>query len=86
MGEEVRDVELLARARAGDADAFGVIFRRHVDAAYTHCFRRLGSWSGAEDASSLVFLETWRRRRDAVDADGSLLPWLLGSRTMGYAT
>jgi RNA polymerase sigma factor (sigma-70 family) len=78
MGEEVRDVELLARAQAGDEEAFGLIFRRHVDAVYNHCFRRLGSWNSAEDAASLVFLETWRRRRDAIDSDGSLLPWLLG--------
>jgi RNA polymerase sigma-70 factor (ECF subfamily) len=78
MGDEVRDVELLARAQAGDGEAFGLIFRRHINAVYNHCFRRLGSWNAAEDASSLVFLETWRRRRDAVDADGSLLPWLLG--------
>ncbi len=75
---EIRDAELLARAKTGDGEAFGEIFRRHVDAVYNHCFRRLGSWSAAEDATSLVFLETWRRRRDAVDADGSLLPWLLG--------
>jgi RNA polymerase sigma factor (sigma-70 family) len=78
MGKQALDVELLARAQAGDSEAFGLIFRRHVNAVYNHCFRRLGSWSGAEDAASLVFLETWRRRRDAVDADGSLLPWLLG--------
>lgn len=73
MGQAVRDVELLARAQAGEGEAFGLIFRRHVDAVYNYCFRRLGSWSGAEDAASLVFLETWRRRRDAVDSDGSLL-------------
>lgn len=76
--DEVHDVELLARANGGDGQAYGLIFRRHATAVYNHCFRRLGSWSAAEDATSLVFLETWRRRRDAVDADGSLLPWLLG--------
>jgi RNA polymerase sigma-70 factor (ECF subfamily) len=78
LSEEVRDVELMAHAQAGDGEAFGLIFRRHVDAVYNHCFRRLGSWNAAEDAASLVFLETWRRRRDAIDVDGSLLPWLLG--------
>jgi RNA polymerase sigma factor (sigma-70 family) len=72
------DVELLARAQAGAGEAFGLIFRRHVNTVYNHSFRRLGSWSQAEDATSLVFLEAWRRRRDAADVDGSLLPWLLG--------
>jgi RNA polymerase sigma factor (sigma-70 family) len=78
ISNEAHDVELLARANDGDGQAYGLIFRRHANAVYNHCFRRLGSWSAAEDATSLVFLETWRRRRDAVDADGSLLPWLLG--------
>jgi RNA polymerase sigma factor (sigma-70 family) len=78
ISNEAHDVELLARANDGDGQAYGLIFRRHANAVYNHCFRRLGSWSAAEDATSLVFLETWRRRRDAVDAGGSLLPWLLG--------
>ncbi|MEV0392164.1 RNA polymerase sigma factor [Polymorphospora rubra] len=77
-GPEVPDADLLARAEAGDAAAFGEIFRRHSDAVYNHCFRRLGSWNSAEDATSLVFLETWRGRSKAVAIDGSLLPWLLG--------
>lgn len=71
-------MDLLARAKAGDAAAFGEIFRRHTDAVYNHCFRRLGAWNSAEDATSLVFLETWRGRSKAVTVDGSLLPWLLG--------
>ncbi|MDP9797631.1 RNA polymerase sigma-70 factor (ECF subfamily) [Catenuloplanes nepalensis] len=62
----------------GESEAFGEIFQRHADRVYHHCFRRLGSWSAAEDATSLVFLETWRRRTDAIPAAGSLLPWLLG--------
>jgi RNA polymerase sigma factor (sigma-70 family) len=78
MSDDDRDIELLERAQAGATEAFGVIFRRHVDAVYNHCFRRLGSWSGAEDAASLVFLEAWRRRERAVDINGSLMPWLLG--------
>ncbi|MEV4625921.1 RNA polymerase sigma factor [Micromonospora sp. NPDC049523] len=72
------DLDLLAQAESGTGAAFGEIFRRHSDAVYNHCFRRLGSWSSAEDATSLVFLETWRGRARAVGVDGSLLPWLLG--------
>jgi RNA polymerase sigma-70 factor (ECF subfamily) len=75
---ETPDVDLLASAVEGEPDAFGEIFRRHCDKVYNHCFRRLGSWTVAEDAMSLVFLETWRRRAAAIDVDGSLLPWLLG--------
>jgi RNA polymerase sigma factor (sigma-70 family) len=81
MDDDLPDRELLHRAREGRAEAFGVIFRRHSRAVYNHCFRRLGSWSAAEDATSLVFLEAWRMRGRAVDVDGSLLPWLLGVAT-----
>ncbi|GLZ02299.1 RNA polymerase sigma factor [Actinoplanes sp. NBRC 103695] len=72
------DAQLLRSAIDGRSESFGVVFERHADAVYNHCFRRLGSWSAAEDATSLVFLETWRTRAKAVDVDGRLLPWLLG--------
>lgn len=80
------DRALLAAAVAGAGEAFGVLYRRHVRAVYAHCFRRLGTAAAAEDATSLVFLEAWRRRADIPDLeqpalDGSALPWLLGVAT-----
>jgi hypothetical protein len=36
----------------GEESAFGDIFRRHARSVYNHCFRRLASWSAAEDATS----------------------------------
>ena len=44
-------------ARGRDGEAFGMLFERHANAVYTHCFRRTGSWSAAEDLTSVVFLE-----------------------------
>jgi RNA polymerase sigma factor (sigma-70 family) len=77
-GSEPTDGELWAR---GDAHAFGLLFERHARAVYNHCFRATADWSEAEDATSLVFLEAWRRR-DAVMLDrDSALPWLLGVAT-----
>lgn len=70
------DEELWLRA-ASDPSAFGTLFERHADSVYNHCFRRCGSWSAAEDLSSAVFLEAWRRRRDVRLAGDSILPWLL---------
>lgn len=64
-------------ARARDGEAFGQLFERHANAVYTHCFRRTGSWSAAEDLTSVVFLEAWRKRRDVRLAGESVLPWLL---------
>lgn len=72
------DGELWSRAARGrDGTAFGKLFERHANAVYNHCFRRTGSWSAAEDLTSVVFLEAWRRRRDVRLAGESVLPWLL---------
>lgn len=60
-----------------DPAAFGELFERHADAVYNHCFRRTGSWSTAEDLTSAVFLDAWRRRREVTLTTESLLPWLL---------
>lgn len=68
--------------RAGDPDAFRMLFDEQARAVYNHGFRLTGDWSRAEDVVSLTFLEAWRLR-DRVDAgsDGSLRPWLLGIAT-----
>ncbi len=57
------------------------IFQAHLDAIYNYCYRRSGSWSAAEDLTSIVFLEVWKARRHAVELDGSMLPWLYGVAT-----
>ncbi|WP_053736115.1 RNA polymerase sigma factor [Nocardia sp. NRRL S-836] len=75
------DEELWGRVRAGDGDAFGLLFERHAQAVFAYCLRRTGGWAVAEDLVSVVFMETWRKRR-SVTVDGSpswsLLPWLYG--------
>ncbi len=69
---------LRIRVRAGDQNAFGVLFEEHARAVYNHAFRLTGNWSTAEEVVSLTFLEAWRLR-STIRAEGdSLLPWLLG--------
>ena len=77
---EPDDGALWARARLGDATAFGVLFERHADTIYNYCFRRIGDWTSAEDLLSVVFLEAWRRR-DKELAPDKVLPWLYGIAT-----
>lgn len=72
------DSELWERAAGGDAEAFGVLFDRHSRSVYNHCFRRTADWSAAEDLTSVVFLEAWRRHRSVRPDRDSVLPWLLG--------
>jgi len=72
------DVELW-RAAATDPEAFGELYERHAQAVYAFCARRTGDLALADDLTSVVFLEAWRRR-SSVRLDGrSALPWLLGT-------
>ena len=73
----VPDNELWLQAAHQDGAAFGELFERHADAVYLHCFRRTASWSRAEELTSTVFLEAWRRRQSACLETDSILPWLL---------
>jgi RNA polymerase sigma factor (sigma-70 family) len=75
------DGDLWRRSQGGDSEAFAALFERHADTVYAYCFRRTADWSIAEDLTSVVFLEAWRRRA-AVDLLGAkVFPWLLGVTT-----
>jgi len=73
--------QLRARARAGDADAFGAIFDACAKSVYNHAFRLTGDWSTAEEVMAMTFLEAWRGRDSILADGGSLRPWLLGIAT-----
>ena len=63
---------------AKDPEAFGEIFRRHARAVFAICYWRTGDTAVAEDVTSVVFLEAWKRRDVVVLEQRSALPWLLG--------
>jgi RNA polymerase sigma factor (sigma-70 family) len=73
----VTDGDLWLQASAHEGAAFAELFERHSEAVYNHCFRRTGSWSLAEDLTSVVFLQAWRRRNQVKLHGDSILPWLL---------
>jgi RNA polymerase sigma factor (sigma-70 family) len=72
------ELSLRARVRAGDPDAFGVLFDECARSVYNHAFRLTGNWSAAEEVVSLTFLEAWRLRATVRPDGGSLRPWVLG--------
>jgi RNA polymerase sigma factor (sigma-70 family) len=79
--ETASDRDLWARTAGGDPAAFGELFERHGRVVYNYCFRRTADWAAAEDLSSVVFLEAWRRRKEVRLHGESLLPWLHGVAT-----
>ena len=64
--------QLRARARAGDADAFGAVFDACAKSVYNHAFRLTGDWSTAEEVMAMTFLEAWRGRDGILPDGGSL--------------
>ena len=77
MPDNPTDLELWQWATKHDGAAFGQLFERHSKAIYNHCFRRTASWSSAEELTSIVWAEAWRRRKDVRLHSESILPWLL---------
>lgn len=77
MYDTPSDQELWGRIVKHDGVAFGQLFDRHSQAVYNHCFRRTASWSSAEELTSIVWAEVWRRRKDVRLQSDSILPWLL---------
>ena len=80
MGDAT-DRQLWDGAARGDTGAFAVLFERHATRVYNYCFRSTADWTLAEDLTSIVFLEAWRRRREVRLHGDYALPWLLGVAT-----
>lgn len=58
---EQLDVELAARARQGDQQAFGELVRRYWEGVAGLVYRMHGDLSLAEDAAQTAFLRGWQR-------------------------
>lgn len=53
------EAELVARAKAGDAEAFGEIYELNVDRIYRYVAYRVSGQAEAEDLTEQVFLKAW---------------------------
>jgi RNA polymerase sigma factor (sigma-70 family) len=75
------DDALWQASKGGDGEAYAQLYERHARTIYNYLFRRLADWSEAEDLTAVVFLEAFRRRKDARIVEGRFLPWLYGIAT-----
>ena len=67
--------ELLRAALAGDQARFGLLVAPHVRELHVHCYRMLGSFHDAEDATQETLLRAWRHL-DTFQGRGPLRAWL----------
>jgi RNA polymerase sigma-70 factor (ECF subfamily) len=67
---------LVERAVAGDADAFGELYSRYLDAIYRYIFFRIGEQREAEDLTENVFLKAWEALPGYKDFGNPFSSWL----------
>jgi RNA polymerase sigma-70 factor (ECF subfamily) len=68
--------EAVARARAGDADAWGQIYREMGPAIFRFCRRALPTKEDAEDATMEIFSKLWEGKLSQYDETRSFSTWL----------
>jgi RNA polymerase sigma-70 factor (ECF subfamily) len=52
---------VIRNARAGDSDAFGMLYDNYSQSIYRRCLRLTGDSVAAEDLSQDVFIQAWRK-------------------------
>jgi RNA polymerase sigma factor (sigma-70 family) len=75
-GREEAEARLLARARAGDRDAYARLVELHQDIAFRVAYLVAGSAADAEDAAQEGFVNAWRAL-GRFRPGAPFRPWLL---------
>jgi len=71
----VATADLIAKARAGDGDAFRELTEPHLRELQVHCYRMLGSFQDAEDALQNTLLTAWQSLA-GFEGRASIRTWL----------
>jgi RNA polymerase sigma-70 factor (ECF subfamily) len=67
--------ETIARARSGDAEAWGELFRQYAPGIFRFCRRALPTREDAEDATTEIFMKV-REKLDQYDPSRPFTAWL----------
>lgn len=58
--QTIAEVALIRLAQDGDPEAFGGLYRLHLDAVYRYVYSRIGETVEAENLTQATFLKAWR--------------------------
>jgi RNA polymerase sigma-70 factor (ECF subfamily) len=72
---EAELAEMLSQVRAGDADAWGELYRRYAPAIFRFCRRVLPTREDAEDATTEIFMKV-RQKLGTFDVSRPFASWL----------
>jgi RNA polymerase sigma-70 factor, ECF subfamily len=72
---KIESIEAIARARAGDAEAWGDLYREYAPAIFRFCRRALPTREDAEDATMEIFMKL-RDKLSQYDESRSFSAWL----------
>jgi RNA polymerase sigma-70 factor, ECF subfamily len=72
---KIEAIEAIARARAGDAEAWGDLYREYAPAIFRFCRRALPTREDAEDATMEIFMKL-RDKLSQYDESRSFSAWL----------
>jgi RNA polymerase sigma-70 factor, ECF subfamily len=73
---ELSDEEILARASAGDRDAFGMLYERYIDRIFNYVYYRTGNTNDAEDLTARVFQRAMNHIGHYTDRGVPFSAWL----------
>jgi RNA polymerase sigma-70 factor, ECF subfamily len=72
---ETELAQVLSRVRAGDAEAWGELYRRYAPAIFRFCRRLLPAREDAEDATTEIFMKV-RQKLGTYDSSRPFTAWL----------
>jgi len=73
--DQANEKEQIARSRAGDAEAWGELYRQYAPAIFRFCRRAMPTREDAEDATMDIFIKV-RQKLSQYDSTRSFSAWL----------